>query len=72
MISSDNYKRVISKIMSVRPLPKELQEKAITELKEVPSRVQEDIKHIQEWISKQPHLKIRFGKNIFLFAISYV
>lgn len=62
--------RVTSVIMSVRSLPKALQEKAITELNEVPNRVQEDIKHIQEWIAKQPHFKIRNGKNISFLSLS--
>lgn len=48
--------------MSVRPLPPDLQEKAITELNEDPARVQEDISHIKEWIKKQPHLNARSGK----------
>jgi len=33
--------------------------KAEAELNEVPGRVEEDLKHIKEWISKQPHLKVR-------------
>lgn len=56
--------------MSIRSLPKELQEKAIIELGEVPNRIQEDVKQIREWIQKQPHLKIKNGKNLlYIFSI---
>lgn len=47
--------------MSVRSLPPDLQEKAIAELNEDPARVQEDIRHIKEWIKKQSHLNARTG-----------
>lgn len=48
--------------MSVRPLPPDLQKRAIAELNEDPKRVQEDICHIKEWLKKQPHLTARTGK----------
>ena len=47
--------------MTVRPLCKELQEKAIKELNEDPKRIQEDINHIKEWLKKQKHIKARTG-----------
>lgn len=47
--------------MSVRPLSKELQEKAVSELNEVPNRVEEDVKHILEWARQQSYLNIRTG-----------
>lgn len=49
--------------MSIRPLPKQLQEKAVLELNEVPNRIQQDIDHIREWLSKQPHLIARTGRS---------
>ncbi|GJQ86158.1 hypothetical protein Trydic_g13438 [Trypoxylus dichotomus] len=42
--------------MSIRPLSKELQAKAIAELNEKPDRVREDIEYMKEWLKKQPHL----------------
>lgn len=49
--------------MSFRPLPEQLQEKAELELNEDPSRIQEDIDHIREWLSQQPHLIARTGRS---------
>lgn len=49
--------------MSIRPLSKEMQEKAKEVINEVPSRVPEDLNHLKEWIAKQPHLQyIKRGK----------
>ncbi|CAG9099755.1 unnamed protein product [Plutella xylostella] len=45
--------------MPTRPLSPELQEKAIKELNEDPKRLESDIRHMKEWISKQSHLKAR-------------
>lgn len=50
--------------MNIRPLSQELQQKAIVELNEVPSRLQDDINHILEWIRQQPHLTARTGKTL--------
>lgn len=50
--------------MSIRPLSKELQAKAIAELNEVPDRIAEDINHIKEWLKKQPHLNPRMGEKL--------
>lgn len=54
--------------MSLRPLSKELQAKAIAELNEKPERIAEDIEYIKEWLRKQHHLNARLGKlfNIVL------
>ncbi|XP_062127774.1 uncharacterized protein LOC133840129 [Drosophila sulfurigaster albostrigata] len=41
---------------SIRPLPAGLQQVAIEELNEVPSRVSEDIAVVRDWLQKQPHL----------------
>lgn len=48
----------------VRPLSKELQKKAIEELHEDPERVENDIKHIQDWVKQQPHLIAPTGNII--------
>lgn len=45
--------------MNVRPISEELQKIAKEELNEVPERIEEDIKHIKDWLSKQPHLNAR-------------
>lgn len=50
--------------MKLRPLCPELDEIARKELNEDPKRVEDDIKHMKEWIAKQPHLRARTGKNI--------
>lgn len=45
--------------LNIRPLCPELQEKAIKELNEVPSRLADDVKALRDWIAKQPHLRAR-------------
>ncbi|XP_013133477.1 PREDICTED: uncharacterized protein LOC106099464 [Papilio polytes] len=45
--------------MSVRPLPDGLAMIAYTELNEDPKRVEDDLRHIKEWLSKQNHLRAR-------------
>ncbi|XP_045490789.1 alpha-tocopherol transfer protein-like [Colias croceus] len=45
--------------MPVRPLCPELAVIAEKELNEDPKRIDSDIQHIREWISKQPHLHAR-------------
>ncbi|KAK4879673.1 hypothetical protein RN001_007819 [Aquatica leii] len=45
--------------MSIRFLSKELEEVAVKELNEKPERRQYDLESIREWISKQPHLKVK-------------
>ncbi|XP_017955099.1 retinol-binding protein pinta [Drosophila navojoa] len=47
---------IIKESAGVRPLPAELQRKAIDELNEVPDRVPSDIAALREWLLKQPHL----------------
>ncbi|KAK9730672.1 CRAL/TRIO domain [Popillia japonica] len=51
---------------TIRPLSKELQEKAIAELNENPSSIREDIDHIKEWLRKQPHLNPRMDDQFIL------
>ncbi|XP_049942692.1 retinol-binding protein pinta-like [Schistocerca serialis cubense] len=45
--------------MSYRQISPELQAIAQKNLNEDPKRRDEDIKHIKEWLKKQPHLKAR-------------
>ncbi|KAF5271383.1 hypothetical protein FQA39_LY08181 [Lamprigera yunnana] len=45
--------------MSVRMLTKELQNIAIRELNENPEQINNDLEYIRDWISKQPHLKVK-------------
>ncbi|XP_038208489.1 clavesin-2-like [Zerene cesonia] len=45
--------------MSIRALSPELAEKARLELNEDSNRLQSDIQHIKDWLSKQPHLRAR-------------
>ncbi|KAF5287377.1 hypothetical protein FQA39_LY15915 [Lamprigera yunnana] len=49
-----------------RKLSVDLQEKAIRELNEVPSRIEDDVEHIREWLSKQQHLKIKIDDDRIL------
>lgn len=44
---------------NIRPLSEKLQKKAIEELNEVPSRLEQDIESLKNWIDKQPHLNAR-------------
>ncbi|KAB0797273.1 hypothetical protein PPYR_08267 [Photinus pyralis] len=52
--------------MVYRELSNELQRKAEEELNENPSRVQEDLEYIREWIKKQPHLISRTDDQFLL------
>lgn len=45
--------------LKIRPLSKELAEKAIKELNEIPSRLPDDVQAFRDWIVKQPHLRAR-------------
>lgn len=44
---------------NIREISSELQKKAIDELNEVPSRIEEDILALRTWIGKQSHLRAR-------------
>ncbi|KAJ8729544.1 hypothetical protein PYW08_001125 [Mythimna loreyi] len=46
-------------MLLVRPLNPDLKRKAEEELNETPKKLEEGIKHLKEWISKQPHLRAR-------------
>ena len=50
-------------MMLVRPLNPELKSKAEVELNETSKKLEDGIKHLKEWISKQPHLRARIGKQ---------
>ncbi|KPI93909.1 Clavesin-2 [Papilio xuthus] len=45
--------------MTLRPLSSELAEKARLELNEDPNRINDDLHHIKDWLTKQPHLRAR-------------
>lgn len=45
--------------LNIRPLSKELAEKAQKDLNEVPSRLASDVQALRDWIAKQPHLRAR-------------
>jgi hypothetical protein len=49
--------------MEVRPLSADLEEIARRDLNEDPARLEEDLKHIREWLAKQPHLTARTGNT---------
>ncbi|XP_046386010.1 retinol-binding protein pinta-like isoform X2 [Ischnura elegans] len=44
---------------NIRPLPPNLQEIAKKQLNEDPKRIDSDLAHLRDWLSKQPHLKAR-------------
>lgn len=54
--------------MSIRPLPKELQEKVKSELNEVTNRIEEDLNNVKQWLLKQPHLQFIAAGT---FALNY-
>lgn len=45
----------------IRDLPPDLAKIAKEELNEKPAQTINDVQHLKEWISKQPHLKARTG-----------
>lgn len=47
------------KMVSIRQISPELEEKCRTELNEVPSRIPEDLAALKQWLAKQPHLNPR-------------
>lgn len=52
---------------TIRPLSKELAEKAQNELNEVPSRIPQDLEQIKTWLNKQPYINARLGElNMFM------
>jgi len=53
--------------MEVRALTAELEAIALQELNENRDRVEEDVKHIRDWLSRQPHLTARTGNNHSIF-----
>lgn len=54
----------------VRELPPDLAKIAKDELNEKPNLTNNDVQHLKEWISKQPHLRARTGK-LGIWASSY-
>lgn len=55
----------------VRELTPELAAIAKDELNENPQTVPGDLKHLKEWISKQPHLRARTGTNTFFKSLFF-
>ncbi|KAF5296117.1 hypothetical protein FQA39_LY02751 [Lamprigera yunnana] len=55
--------------MAIRPLSKELQNLAETELNEVPKRINRDLLDLRKWIKKQPHLNV---KNEDQFLLNFL
>jgi hypothetical protein len=47
--------------MEIRPLSADLEAIARQELNEYPATLEEDLKHIRDWLVKQPHLTARTG-----------
>lgn len=58
--------------MKIRPLTPALAEKARVELNEDPNRLNDDLKHLKDWIAKQPHLRARTGKTFFYDHIKII
>ncbi|KAG8239643.1 hypothetical protein J437_LFUL019332 [Ladona fulva] len=54
--------------MPIRPLPKDLQEKAKEQLSEDPKRLENDLQYIKDWLKKQPHIKPRMDCVLCLAA----
>uniref|UniRef100_A0A1I8Q142 CRAL-TRIO domain-containing protein n=1 Tax=Stomoxys calcitrans TaxID=35570 RepID=A0A1I8Q142_STOCA len=50
----------------IKPLPEQLQKIAIEELKEIPSRLPEDLQALRTWIEQQPHLKARTNDQFLI------
>lgn len=53
----------------LRPLIPKLQERAVTELNEVPERLADDIQALREWMEKQPHLR---GRTSDQFLVAFL
>jgi hypothetical protein len=51
--------------MAVRVLNAKLYAIAREELNEDPDRTEQDLKHVREWLAKQPHLTARTGNVSF-------
>ncbi|KAJ0181737.1 hypothetical protein K1T71_002459 [Dendrolimus kikuchii] len=51
--------RIEWSVKMIRELTPELAEIAKRELNEKPNQIQDNVKHLKDWISKQPHLKAR-------------
>lgn len=49
--------------MAIRTLSADLEAIARQELNEDPARLEADLKHIREWLTKQPHLTARTGST---------
>jgi len=61
MPGSDTESHYLYTAMDIRPLPADLEAIARQELNEDPARLEQDLKHIRDWLAKQPHLTARTG-----------
>jgi len=50
--------------MAIRALSPDLEAVTRQELNEDPERLEQDLKHIRDWLAKQPHLTARKGKKL--------
>ena len=57
--------------MEVRALSADLEAIALQELNEDRDRIEEDLKHIRDWLSRQPHLTARTGNNHSIFNYGF-
>lgn len=58
-------------VKMVRELSPELSKIALNELNEHPERLQDDLQHLKDWISKQPYLKARTGNFVLCWLFWY-
>ncbi|KAF5287372.1 hypothetical protein FQA39_LY15910 [Lamprigera yunnana] len=49
-----------------RKISAELQARAIKEINEIPNRIEEDVRQIREWLSKEQHLQVQFDDDQIL------
>jgi hypothetical protein len=58
--------------MEIRALSPDLEAIALQELNEDRDRIEEDFKHIRDWLSKQPHLTARTGNKPYSFYFVFL
>jgi hypothetical protein len=55
--------------MAIRALSTDLEAIAGQELNEDPGRLEQDLKHLRDWLAKQPHLTARTGEPLVLYCL---
>jgi len=63
-IDSDVESNLQHNNMAIRALSPDLEAVTRQELNEDPERLEQDLKHIRDWLAKQPHLTARKGKKL--------